>query len=249
MRNMALCRDVNPNRSLLMKTNQILLIALMMFGITMPASSQAQSDAPVLVELFSSQNCPACPPADRYMGQLVNQSNVIALSCHVDYFNGSTPLSQKFCTDRQIGYKVQSGRKKLFTPQMIINGHLNAVGYDKETVSKSIAQARSENIAEIQITPKSNGQYQFQLPELLNARGPMNLWLAVYRPPYTEQRARVGEITYFNVISQMKGLGSWVGTTASYTVPPFNRDNQSGFAIFAQDPKSGRIMTAGHYKL
>ena len=71
--------------------------------------------SPVVVELFSSQNCPACPEADAYMNDLVKSDAVIALSCHVDYFGQtSAGLGKKFCTERQGRYMKQIGAQVTF---------------------------------------------------------------------------------------------------------------------------------------
>lgn len=110
---------------------KFLIISLLTFmacvPVFVPAVAQNLSvplqakPSPVVIELFSSQACPACPPADAYLGSLIKSKGVIALSCHVDYFGRrGTELGKAFCTERQARYIKQIGRHSYYTPQMMI---------------------------------------------------------------------------------------------------------------------------------
>ena len=224
-------------------------IALMsVFLVLIPQSTQAQDKPPVVVELFSSQACPACPPADKYLEKLALMDNIIALSCHVDYFGrGSGDTAKRFCTNRQTNYIKQIGRKSHYTPQMMINGHMNVVGYDTDMVPKKINQAVRERIKPITITPKVNGVYSFNLPEH-SMNDTANLMMAIYDKPLAiTKRGRT--VRYVNVISHLIPLGQWKGTNISRPVFPIISSKTSGFAILAQSPTTGKIIAAGQYKL
>ncbi len=218
--------------------------------LTYSSQGFAQSTPqPVVVELFSSQNCPACPPADQLMGKLSQQSDIIALSCHVDYFGQSrVKLGKSFCTERQKAYSAFKGSTKLFTPQMMVNGYLSAVGYDKADVANALRRGKGDRMSPIIIRKKPNDQYNMSLPNLSHISSPMNLWLAVYDHPHSTGMGRQGPRTYYNVVSELRGLGSWKGNASSFNLPPFNMTNKAGFAVFAQSPKTGKIVTAGQYK-
>lgn len=214
-------------------------------------SVQAQN-SPVLVELFSSENCPACPPADEYMRSLSQMENVIALSCHVNYFGGtSANLGREFCTDRQDLYIKQMGREKYFTPHMVINGHMNEIGYETAKISKLLVQGRGDAIDQIQIHPKAQvagtGVYDFYLaPKSL--RRPANIWLAIYdRPKTVNERGR--KVTYYNIVKRMIPLGLWNGSALSRAFYPILDESSLGFAVIAQDSFSGQVLAVGEYKL
>ena len=204
--------------------------------------------SPVVVELFSSQNCPACPPADEYMASLSQSQGVIALSCHVDYFGRTTAnLGREFCTDRQTTYIERMGRNSHFTPQMMINGHMSEIGYETNKVSATIVKGRSEHVKEISIRSRDKGVYDFSIPAaaLLN---PVDLWLAVYdRPHMVSERGTVA--TYYNVVKRYIPLGEWNGGALSRAVFPIIDESSAGFAIVAQDHKNGKILAAGEFKL
>jgi len=204
--------------------------------------------SPVVVELFSSEHCPACPPADEYIGELAKSDNIIALSCHVNYFGKTKAnLGKEFCTDRQTRYIEQIGRKSHFTPQMMINGHMSEIGYDTNEVAASIVKARAEKTANISITPQANGVYNFSLKSQ-QLRGDTSLWLAVYQKPKAVTR-RGKTINYNNVVKDFMPLGEWSGHQISRPVFPVIDSKSSGFAIVAQENKSGKIIAAGHFKL
>jgi len=225
--------------------NKILLI-LFVF-IAFPVNAQ-NKPSPVLVELFSSQGCPACPPADAYIKDLAETKGVIALSCHVDYFPvPNDTMGKQFCTDRQTRYIKQIKRKSHFTPQMMVNGTMSEIGYERDVVAASILKARSQRVQEILIRPKGNGVYNFIMPpEQVN--GAVDLWLAVYNKPETVTR-RGRSVTYYNVIHHFLPLGDWKGSTFERAVYPLISSKSAGFAIVAQDRSTGRIYAAGDYKL
>lgn len=204
--------------------------------------------SPVLIELFSSQGCPACPPADAYMKSLTQSDGVIALSCHVDYFPvKNDALGKKFCTDRQSKYIKQIKRRSHYTPQMMINGHMDVIGYEKQKVSAKIVQGRSERVSDINIQPKGQGVFDFSLP-LKKFDGYADLWLAIYEKPHSvNMRGR--NVTYYNVISSIMPLGQWGGAAINRAVFPIVNTKSAGFAIVAQDKVTGKVLAAGEYKL
>lgn len=233
---------------------KIFIFLLTVFSLSGGAAAQDFSAplqakaSPVVVELFSSQNCPACPPADEFMRSLAQSDGVIALSCHVNYFGRTTGnFGKKFCTDRQTRYIRQIKRKSHYTPQMMINGHMDAIGYETEKVTAHIVKGRSERVSDIAITPKGAGVYDFSLPARTDI-AEADLWLAVYQKPQTVQE-HGRPMTYYNVVSAIMPLGDWVGTTIQRAVFPVIDDSSAGFAIVAQDKKSGKILAAGDYKL
>ncbi len=102
---------------------------------------------PVIVELFTSQGCSSCPPADAYFKALKDQPDVVALSYHVDYWDylgWRDTLGSPECSQRQYDYAKSRGDKNVYTPQTIINGGGHFVGSQRARVSGGIDAARSE---------------------------------------------------------------------------------------------------------
>jgi hypothetical protein len=92
--------------------------------IILSAPSLAQ-DRPVLVELFTSQGCSSCPPADALLHKLARRDDVVALALHVDYWDyigWKDTFAKAAHSARQRAYAREAGRRMVYTPQMIING-------------------------------------------------------------------------------------------------------------------------------
>ncbi|MBN8521581.1 MAG: DUF1223 domain-containing protein [Alphaproteobacteria bacterium] len=208
------------------------------------------SAPPVVIELFSSQACTYCPPADEYMADLLKQDGVIGLSCHVDYFDvrqGS--LAHKFCSRRQSDYAKTMGLKSVYTPQMVINGHIDAIGYESAQVSIGVLKARAEKISEISIRPLQNGQYAYALPAQAVQDPDVTLWVALFDKPHTLTVAEGGNrgknLTYHNIVSSLIALETEQLTSAEKTFLPYMKANAAGFALLAQNNQSGKIIAAG----
>lgn len=120
-----------------------ILFAVTAFAAVAGPQAQAQSTEPVgVVELFTSQGCNSCPPADAVLGELAKQGNLVALSYHVDYWNylgWEDTFSSKESTDRQYDYARTLGRKSVYTPQVVINGRDHINGADKRGINKKVS--------------------------------------------------------------------------------------------------------------
>jgi hypothetical protein len=115
------------------------------FGLCLCASGAwADSQQGVVVELYTSQGCSSCPPADDLMAQLVQQPGVIGLTLHVDYWDyigWADTFGQAAFSERQKAYATAAGEKMIYTPQMIVGGLARVEGNNSEQVAQAIAKA------------------------------------------------------------------------------------------------------------
>src|SRR5215467_1612925 len=107
----------------------------------------ASADPRAVVELFTSQGCSSCPPADKLLGELAKDPNVIALSLPIDYWDylgWKDTLADKRFTARQKAYSHMRGDREVYTPQVVINGKVHAVGSDRAGIEEAIQQTTRE---------------------------------------------------------------------------------------------------------
>jgi hypothetical protein len=221
-------------------------------------SSRTLADkGPVVVELYTSQGCNSCPPADAYLGELAKRANVIALGFHVtywDYLGWKDPYALKAATMRQRSYSRNFGRGYVYTPQMVIDGQSEVVGSQRFSVDRAIGQAarRTDKIA-VAFEKAANGQLQAVLPkrQASGAAERATVWMVLFDHSHTTDIRR-GEnggkkLTYHNVVRQLVRLGDWDGEPKRIALAmPANgpAGQRDGCAIIVQSNQTGRILGA-----
>ena len=120
------------------------LSPLFLLMLSVVSIAETPTKSLTVVELFTSQGCYSCPPADEYLGELDEQEQIITLSCHVTYWNylgWKDTFSRPFCNNRQRQYQgvLKGGERGVYTPQMVINGRYGAVGSRRSKVKAIIA--------------------------------------------------------------------------------------------------------------
>src|SRR5277367_5346912 len=138
---------------------KILMLATML-GFLNIGTAHAASEMPVVLELFTSQGCSSCPPADALLKRLSAENNrLLSLSFHVDYWNylgWKDPYSSPASTDRQRGY-ASALDGQVYTPELVVNGATAVVGSDEHRVRDAIKSAqRTISPVQVVITTKPN---------------------------------------------------------------------------------------------
>jgi hypothetical protein len=144
------------------KLSALILISFVVAWAFLGASDVPRSDAPspVLVELFTSEGCSDCPPADALLQKLdrtqpVAGEQLIVLSEHVDYWNRigwTDPYSSSFFSDRQTSYSDRFGLKSVYTPQMVVDGSSEFVGNNPALASQALQKARAQQKIPVRIS-------------------------------------------------------------------------------------------------
>ena len=188
----------------------------------------AHADPRAVVELFTSQGCSSCPPADKLLGELAKDPSVIALSMPIDYWDylgWKDTLAKPRHTARQRGYARRRGDREVYTPQIVINGAVHVLGNDMAAIERAMAQPR-RNTSTLSVPVKlalSDNALTVNLPAASGSASAGEIWAcAISRAvPVTIARGEnLGStITYHNVVRRWIKLGEWNGSAASYSVP------------------------------
>jgi hypothetical protein len=183
-------------------------------SLVLPAKANAAASL-VLVELFTSQGCSSCPPADKLAGELAQDPRLIVLSFNVDYWDylgWRDTLAKPEFSQRQYDYARSRGDGKVYTPQMVINGAAHVVGSLKNKVLDEIEKARALPAT---VTLAMNATEISATVAPLDFSGEATLWLMAVEKEARQEITR-GEnagkvITYHNVVSNMVPAGMWKG--------------------------------------
>lgn len=188
-------------------------------GIWMATAGSALADQTVVVELFTSQGCSSCPPADRILGELAERDDVIALAMHVDYWD-YLGWKDKFAdpahTKRQRAYARAAGERTIYTPQMVIGGQDHVVGSRPMKISNLVRKhAKKDALVEVRLTTSGN-QIAIEATPAGTIRGGAIVQLVTYVPKSTVDIRR-GEnagrtLTYHNIVRDVTVLGQWNGS-------------------------------------
>jgi hypothetical protein len=254
---------------------KMLLVSTLVFlGIAagilaLPPESPASSDprTPVLVELFTSEGCSSCPPADVFLQKLdqqpIAQAEMIVLSEHVDYWNHigwKDPYSSRFYSDRQGVYAKRLGLDSVYTPQMVVDGTSEFVGSDAALADKAFAEALAKSKIRVRLSSVSLGTTNIlrahpetdALPPSFGLRE-VDVYIAVALNHAESQVAR-GEnagrtLTHTAVVRSIVKVGTLrQGQTFSQDIQmkldPGTDVHNLRLIAFVQEPGQGRVVGA-----
>jgi hypothetical protein len=221
------------------------------------------SETKAVVELFTSQGCSSCPPADALFGKLSKRSDILALTMPVDYWDylgWKDTLASPAYTARQKAYARARGDGQVYTPQAVINGQIHVNGSSesqidaalKKTVSapRVVLSGRGDKDAIVIEAATASGatpaQVQSTKGTLLLAVVQRQADVAIGRG---ENHGR--KVTYYNVVRQLKTIGEWTGGPLTVRVPrsEISRDGADFLAVVLQQGASGPILAAAEIKM
>ncbi|SDX01819.1 DUF1223 domain-containing protein [Litoreibacter albidus] len=218
--------------------------------MTFASAGSAVAGGPVVVELFTSQGCSSCPPADALLGELADREDVIALSLHVDYWDylgWEDQFGSKANADRQRGYAHASNSTMIYTPQMVIAGTDELVGTKAMKLAQLIDRhkAKPDNVT-LTVTRTDAGKLRIAAKRLGDVPGKMLVQIVRYVPEQLVE-IRSGEnagmdVTYHNIVESLEPIGDWTGDADLNIQTEVSGDNP--VVVLIQDGSSGPILAA-----
>ena len=207
------------------------------------ATDKSASD-PVVVELYQSQGCSSCPPANAALNTIADQSNVIALSFAVTYWDRlgwKDIFADTAYTQRQYNYAEALGKANVYTPQMVINGTRAIIGNRPGELTRALAASKP-------VSGEPKVEFKDSILTVGAGRGSADVWLVRYDPRIQNVPIRTGEnggqtLPHKNVVRQLSRIGGWNGQSASFKI---SRPTNAGWksVILVQRVGAGPIISA-----
>lgn len=236
-----------------MSRRKVLVLAA---GASAYAARGAQAGAarPVVIELFTSQGCSSCPPADALMGELRKLPAVVVLSYNVDYWDylgWRDTLASPEKSQRQYDYAKARGDMDVYTPQVIVDGGSHYVGSNRSVILAAIDRAQAatpQNPVGLSLAAKDH-EFVVEIGAAA-AAAEATLWIMPIVPQVAvkiEKGENAGkEIVYYNVVNKLIPAGMWHGEAATLSLPKENIALPccKGAVALLQQNKAGPILAA-----
>jgi len=219
----------------------------------LPASA-ADVPVPVLVELFTSEGCSSCPPADAVLARLVRDQpvrgvEILGLSEHVDYWDSlgwRDPYSSPVFTQRQEAFASLSRRGNVYTPQAVVDGRVDALGTDEGAIRRASSAAASQPHGTIEAR---RGAKSLHLDAMLPPHKGADVFVAAVDDP-PPSRVERGEnagktLTHVRVVRDLKRVARFDQPTWSGDVELDSRLQRLRLVVFVQERTTGRVLAAG----
>ncbi len=211
-------------------------------------TNTASAGPPTVVELYQSQGCSSCPPANENILTLTDRPDLLVLSFSVIYWDRlgwKDTFASRENTQRQYDY-TNGGLKRQFvaTPQVVINGHIDIVGNKRAELTRAVDGAKLPANAPA-LTLSGN---QLTIASAPAPSGGADVWLVCYDPRTVQVPIQAGEnggrtLPHRNVVHELIRIGGWNGAAADYQVPaPTNPAYRT--AILLQGVSGGRILAS-----
>jgi hypothetical protein len=239
---------------------RLLLIACAIFASTAAADRVAES-APVVVELFTSQGCNSCPPADAFLGELNKRPEILALAFHVDYWNyigWVDPFAKPWSAQRQRSYQKSLNERFVYTPQMVVAGLAQGVGAERDTIEGLIRTAATKTPPHpsLALRWRNDGALLVDVGDGTSPPvEPATIWLVGFDQPHTTKVLR-GEnegttATDYQAVRSYKRIGAWPGWALELVVPAADAKGlgNGGIAVLLQVEGTGPILAAARIAL
>ena len=214
-----------------------------------------------VVELFTSQGCSSCPPADVLLGKLAKRNDIIALTLPVDYWDylgWKDTLASPAYSARQRSYAKARGDGQVYTPQMVINGTYHVVGSQSSSVERAISKSKKIlKDARIPISIKTEGD-----TVVINVGASpggkkvksATIWLALVKKSSAVDISR-GEnrgkkLVYHQVVRNLTPVGRWTGKAVTIRLPKNHLASKEtdGCTVLLQQDTAGPVIAAAELK-
>lgn len=221
------------------------LLVLFAPGLGAAPALSAGAAQPTVVELFTSQGCSSCPPANAAVAAVADRRDVLALSFGVTYWDRlgwKDTFGHPAFTERQWAYARRFKREQVYTPQVVVNGRMHSVGNSRPLLERLIRDNERKRSIPLRL---ANGRVSVASP---GTQAGSDVWMVRYDPRTIQVPVRRGEnggktLPHRNVVHELVRLGGWTGGNADYALPAPTRSGLRT-AVLLQDRTTGAILGA-----
>lgn len=228
-----------------------LVATALLFVVTVRAEAQ---QGPVLVELFTSQGCASCPPADRMLGALAERDDVIALSLHVDYWDyigWEDSFADPAFTRRQKAYARAWQRSSVYTPQIIVGGSEEVTDLRRWDPRDAVARLAAANpVVHLSLSAVAEEQIGIRATADPPLTREVAVMLARYIPSATVE-IKSGEnsgrsLTYHNIVTSLEEVARWDGASALEIT--ISAPGGTPAVVFIQERGQGKVLAVARQR-
>jgi hypothetical protein len=246
------CASERNRRDLLceiaaMTTLPLCRVVSILAAASIGGCSASAGTRPVVVELFQSQGCSSCPPANANLATVADKPGVIALNFSVTYWDGQgwkDTFAQPKFTARQWDYAHSFGRGNVFTPQIVVDGRHDGVGADPGDFARLVGAGAADSGGPAVSLAADTATIGAGSKPAANA----DVWLVRYDPRVLQVPIKGGEnggrtLPHKDVVRELVRIGGWNGTAESLALPPASQPGLDA-AILVQAPHGGPVLAA-----
>jgi hypothetical protein len=216
------------DRGIVMNCRHIAFAAALICTASMTPPPATAGEPRAVIELFTSQGCSSCPPADKLMGELARDPTLITMSLPVDYWDylgWKDTLALHGHSNRERAYANTRGDREVYTPQVVVNGIAHVLGSDKAAIERAIAQTRQRAAPlTLPVTMTvADGKVSVNISAADGVQRSAEVWLC---PITGKAQVAIGRgenrghtIAYTNVVRRWVKLGNWSGKAETFSMP------------------------------
>lgn len=220
-------------------------------SLSQPVLARPAAEGPWAVELFTSQGCSSCPPADAYLGRLSLRPDIVALAFHVDYWDyigWKDSFASRDTTERQRAYARVLKQRYVYTPEMVVDGIGHDTGRERAPIEALLAraQAQSAKRATPELSRSLGSPLTIKLAAFPLGGSIADVTLAIYDRRHTtpvksgENQGRMLE--NFNIVRQVELIDRWDGAAKSWTIAGDRIGPTQGVAVLVQQTDHGPMI-------
>jgi len=229
-----------------------LAAALLSAPMGAPALAGDMPNGPIVVELFTSQGCSSCVDANVFAGELATRDDVIMLSYGVsywDYLGWRDTFAKPEFSDRQRAYAFQLSNRRPYTPQMVVDGHVDRTGFDRRRVNSAVDHCKDHALQGPTLnTARTDGVLSITLSAGDAPDMEADVWLVSYRSGEASVSVDAGEndgavMQHYNVVQSITRVGGWSGDAVTIEA---STEAGLSYAVLVQGAELGPVLTTAN---